>query len=128
MDAFFDRMSLWLDLQTQGFKTTPEAPEPTRSDCHGWGSHPIYHFFATVMGVRPDSFGFSAVDIRPQPGPLKHINGKIVHPSGWIEADFAFENNHLSGSIILPHDVHGTLRYNNRTVPLRGGAKQIIEC
>jgi glycogen debranching enzyme len=39
--AFFDRMGLWFDLPAQGFKTTPEQPEPTRSDCHGWGAHPL---------------------------------------------------------------------------------------
>jgi len=128
IDAFFERMDLWFNLHSLGFKTTPEQPEPTRSDCHGWGSHPIYHYFATILGIRPDSMGFSSVDIRPQPGRLKHINGKLVHPAGWIEVDFTFENNHLSGSVILPHDIHGSLKFNDKTIPLRGGAKQIIDC
>jgi hypothetical protein len=34
----FDRLALWFELPGQGFKTTPEQPEPSRSDCHGWGA------------------------------------------------------------------------------------------
>jgi len=128
IDAFFERMGLWFDLKSQGFKTTPEQPEPTRSDCHGWGSHPIYHYFATILGIRPDSMGFKTVDVRPQFGSLKHINGKLVHPAGWIEADFTIEKNRLSGSVLLPKDINGVLRYNNQSITLYGGAKQIIDC
>lgn len=127
IDAFFERLGLWLDLESQGFKTTPEQPEPSRSDCHGWGAHPIYHYFATILGIRPGSMGFKTVDINPQLGPLKHIKGKLVHPSGWIEANFNVENNQLSGSILLPKDVQGTLRYNNRSIPLHGGVEHIID-
>ncbi|MCB0182677.1 MAG: hypothetical protein KDE31_00350, partial [Caldilineaceae bacterium] len=36
--ALFERLGLWFDLAAQGFKTTPEQPEPSRSDCHGWGA------------------------------------------------------------------------------------------
>jgi hypothetical protein len=72
--------------------------------------------------------GFTTVDIKPQPGPLKYIRAKLVHPAGWIETDFTFENNHLSGSILLPHDIRGTLRYNNQVIPLFGGVEQLIDC
>ena len=128
IDAFFDRMNLWFDLESQGFKTTPEQPEPARSDCHGWGAHPIYHYFATILGIRPGSMGFATVDVNPQPGPLKHIKGKLAHPFGWIEADFTIKNDHLSGSILLPDEICGTLRYNNQSISLQGGVKNIIDC
>ena len=67
-----DRMELWFNLIEQGFKTTPEAPEPTRSDCHGWGAHPLYHDFASLLGIdgknrRPAAFGFERVEIAPIP-------------------------------------------------------------
>lgn len=128
IDAFFKRLELWFDLESNGFKTTPEWPEPTRSDCHGWGSHPIYHCFATLLGIRPDSMGFRTVEVRPQSGHLKYINTKMVHPSGWIDVDLTFKNNCLSGSIRLPHNIHGNLRYNNKDIPLYGGVEQIIDC
>ncbi|MCB0149737.1 MAG: hypothetical protein KDE01_19095, partial [Caldilineaceae bacterium] len=61
--ALFERLGLWFDLAAQGFKTTPEQPEPSRSDCHGWGAHPLYHFFATLLGIRPSAPGFGQVEI-----------------------------------------------------------------
>ena len=63
-------------------KTVLEQPEPTRSDCHAWGSHPMYHALASVAGIRPAAPGFAAVRIEPQPGPLTAIRCAVPHPSG----------------------------------------------
>ncbi|MEZ4556023.1 MAG: hypothetical protein R2854_06150 [Caldilineaceae bacterium] len=79
--ALFERMGLWFELAAQGFKTTPEQPEPSRSDCHGWGAHPLYHYFATLLGIRPAGLGFDEVEIRPMPGDLTHLSGEMVHPA-----------------------------------------------
>ena len=40
-----------------GCRTPIESAEPTRSDCHAWGSHPLFHFFATLLGIRPGGAG-----------------------------------------------------------------------
>ena len=37
-----------------------------RSDCHAWGSHPIYHLLTGVAGIKPASNGFASVRIVPQ--------------------------------------------------------------
>ncbi len=58
-EAFNERLELWFSLKEQGFKTTFEEPGNSRSDCHAWGAHPIYHFFATILGIRPMDFGFA---------------------------------------------------------------------
>lgn len=70
-DALFARLENWFDLPSQGFKTTPEQPEPTRSDCHAWGAHPLFHFYASILGIRPAAPGFSRVEIAPQLGQLQ---------------------------------------------------------
>jgi len=106
-DRLFERLGLWLDLETQGFKTTYEFPEPTRSDCHGWGAHPIYHYFATVLGIRPGSMGFETVRIAPQLGPLRSAGGSLVHPKGRLEVDFRQEDGEISGMITLPEGLTG---------------------
>ncbi len=73
---------LWFTLEPLGMKTVLEQPEPTRSDCHAWGSHPMYHALASVAGIRPAAPGFAAVRIEPQPGPLTAIRCAVPHPSG----------------------------------------------
>ena len=124
--AFFARLGLWLDLPAQAFKTTPEQPEPTRSDCHGWGAHPLYHYFASLLGIRPAAFGFTQVEIAPMPGDLDRVSGEMVHPRGRIKVDLHFENDQVSGDIVLPADTTGIFRYAGKTLGLRSG-RQAIE-
>jgi alpha-L-rhamnosidase len=123
--AFFSRMGLWFDLAAQGFKTTPEQPEPTRSDCHGWGAHPLYHYFASLLGIRPISFGFDRVEIAPMPGHLRSLSGEMVHPQGRIAADLHFENGHVHGNITLPAGMTGTFRFAGKSLELQPGSQSI---
>jgi len=123
--AFFERMGLWFDLPAQGFKTTPEQPEPSRSDCHGWGAHPLYHYFASLLGIRPAGFGFDQVEIAPMPGHLSELAGEMVHPLGQISAGLRFEGASLRGSIRLPEGLSGRLVFGGRSVALRPGPQQV---
>ncbi|MCX6048777.1 MAG: alpha-L-rhamnosidase [Chloroflexi bacterium] len=123
--AFFERLGLWFDLAAQGFKTTPEQPEPARSDCHGWGAHPLYHFFVTLLGIRPTTFGFDQVEIVPMPGHLTHLTGEMVHPRGRIAADLHFADGQVRGTVVLPAGLHGTFCYAGKTVVLQPGAQSI---
>lgn len=125
MDRFFERMSLWFDLKGLGFKTTFEHPEPSRSDCHAWGAHPIYHYFATVLGIRPTAPGMSKVRIEPQMWPLTWAKGKLPHPKGFITVDFAIRDSKLSGTVELPEGVTGTLVYAGETKALRPGRQEV---
>ena len=123
--ALFERLGLWFDLAAQGFKTTPEQPEPSRSDCHGWGAHPLYHFFATLLGIRPSAPGFGQVEIKPIPGHLTQLAGELVHPLGRIIVDLHFASGHVRGSVMLPAGLHGTFCYAGKTVALRVGMQAI---
>ena len=123
--AFFERIGLWLDLPKQGFKTTPEQPDPSRSDCHGWGAHPLYHFFATLLGIRPASFGFGEVEIAPMPGHLTHLAGELVHPYGRIEVDLHFEKERVSGNVSLPPNLNGIFRYAGKVLVMKPGLQSI---
>jgi alpha-L-rhamnosidase len=124
MDKLFERMALWYYLQANDFKTTVESPEPSRSDCHAWAAHPLFHYFATLLGIRPASLGFKSVEIAPQLGSLSHASGKMVHPQGWIEVDFHMEGNHLHGSVVLPESVNGVLRHNGFEMTLKSGKQE----
>lgn len=118
IDAMFDRLKLWTGLKAAGFKTTPESPEPSRSDCHAWGAHPMYHLYASVLGVRPSSAGFRTVEIAPRLGPLQSVRGSLVHPRGKIDIVAEQRPDGLHVDVTLPPGVTGVLKVNGRTTPL----------
>ncbi|MBA3946087.1 MAG: alpha-L-rhamnosidase [Herpetosiphonaceae bacterium] len=121
IDALVDRLQLWFDLPGQGFTTTPEAPEPSRSDCHAWGSHPLYHYFASIIGIRPTTPGFRHVEVRPQLGRLTAVHGTLPHPRGQVEVELRVEHTTLTGEITLPNGVAGNMISGGQTVSLTSG-------
>lgn len=125
MDRFFERMGLWFDLKRLGFKTTLEHPEPSRSDCHAWGAHPIYHYFASVLGIRPAEPCFQKVKIEPQLWPMTWAKGRLPHPKGFISVDFVIEQDKLTGTVELPEGIYGTLSYAGRNYNLKPGKQSL---
>jgi len=126
IEPLFERMeALWFPLTGLGFKTLPEEPEPCRSDCHAWGAHPLYHFYATVLGIRPVTPGATHLIIRPQLGPLQEASGTMPLPNG--EVMVAFKNLHgrLHGRITLPSGVTAVLHANGRKYPLSEGVFEL---
>jgi hypothetical protein len=125
-EAIINRLQLWFDLESLGFATLLEHPEPSRSDCHAWSSHPLFHYFATFLGIRPASAGFATVEITPQFGNLTHLKGKMPHPNGEIFADLTrHTNGTITGEIILPEGVTGTFHHAGKTITLTGGRQPI---
>ena len=125
MDVLFNRMELWFGLEAQGFKTTFEEPEPSRSDCHGWGAHPLYHYFATILGIRPIGMGFQTVRIQPQLGPLQQACGTLVHPQGDIIVELSRRNGRLAGTIELPAGISGQFVDGQTVRDLKPGWQRI---
>lgn len=124
-DALFDRLGLWFTLSEMGLKTTIEKPEPSRSDCHAWAAHPLYHYFASILGIRPASFGFGKVRIAPQLGSLTHVHGRLAHPAGEIEVELGVSGDSISGCVALPAGVIGTFDLAGRSLPLAPGRQDI---
>ena len=107
--AIQQRLRFWYDLPGQGFTTTPEEPEPSRSDCHAWGAHPLWHVHANFAGVRPTAPGFASVRIQPQLGDWKHLECDLPVPQGVIRSRWQVVGGRLSGSVELPAGVAGVL-------------------
>ena len=124
-DALLDRLGLWFDLPGLGFKTPPEMPEQTRSDCHAWGAHPLYHYFATLTGIRPTSFGFADVEVAPQPGPLSNLSASLVHSRGAIDVSLDFDGDRVRGRVTLPEGVNGVFRWRDQSIRLAPGEQSI---
>ena len=122
-DEIIHRWQLWKSLNELGLKTPIESPEPTRSDCHAWGSHPLFHARASLFGVRPASPGFASIVIEPRPGDLLEITIRMPHPRGTIAGELEFDpaTGTCTGTITIPESVTGEFRWQGRTVPLKPG-------
>jgi alpha-L-rhamnosidase len=126
-DAMLDRMGLWHSLPELGLKTALESPEPSRSDCHAWSAHPLYHGAASLVGVRPREFGFKSVEIAPQLGALERASATVCHPGGGtIRAALERKDGSLHAEIALPENVPGTFRYAGEKVELAPGAARTL--
>jgi hypothetical protein len=121
VDALVERLEYWKGLSARGFVTTPEKPEPTRSDCHAWGAHPLHHMFASILGIRPAAPGFAQVVVRPQLGGLEWARGRMPHPAGWVEAEVRGEGDALHGSVTVPAGVTGRLVLPDGDREIAGG-------
>jgi hypothetical protein len=115
-EAVLTRFDFWRKLKAQGFTTTVEAPEPSRSDCHGWGAHPLYHCLSSLAGIRPAEAGFKRVRITPRFGSLTRISATAPHPLGSIRVDISHTGNHLTGYVESP--VPGILMWNGTETEL----------
>ena len=82
-----EMMKFWLQLPENGFLTTPERPEPSRSDCHAWGGHLLYYFVTGLGGLTPAEPGGKCFNFAP---------GKLDHPM-----DFVLELPLADGSITV---------------------------
>ena len=122
IQPLFERMdAMWFPLSGMGFKALPEEPEPCRSDCHAWGAHPLYHFYATVLGIRPATPGGAHVTICPQLGPLQQASGTVPHPRGDITVEFEKHRGRLRSCVVLPPGVTATLHVNGGKQALAAG-------
>ena len=125
-DLFLKRLDLWRDYVKTGLKTPLEAPGlRARSDCHAWGSHPIYHLLTGVAGIKPAADGFAAVRIAPQPGGLKWLKASMPTPKGMVAVDLRFEGDRVTGMATLPEGLPGTFAWKGLTRPLQAGVNQI---
>jgi alpha-L-rhamnosidase len=121
-DGYLARLEPWRAMIRDGLSTTPETPDPSRSDSHAWSAHPNYHLLATVLGVRPGSPGFRTVVIAPALGALKWAEGRVPHPAGEISARLRRVGAAgIKGTISLPPNVSGTFIWSGHTVSLQPG-------
>jgi hypothetical protein len=126
-DRIMARLADWFALPARGLRTTPESFEPqTRSDCHAWGAHPLYHCMASLLGIRPDAPGFRHVMIAPQFGDLTELEGVLPHPAGGdIRVRLERRGTTVRGDINLPRGLTGIFRYGAAALALKPGTTRI---
>ncbi|OAL47114.1 Six-hairpin glycosidase [Pyrenochaeta sp. DS3sAY3a] len=95
----------WREQLLLGMTTWLEDTVSQRSDCHAWGSAPLYDFFAEVAGVKPGSPGWETIHFQPRLDlfpklsaevPLRTKFGLLVARVQWEE-----DGDHVSVSFLL---------------------------
>jgi hypothetical protein len=123
-------LALWDSFIAKGFKTVPETPENKtfnqRSDCHGWGSHPLYHLLSNIAGIKPAELGFKKVVISPSPGHLSRLSVKCVSPRGIISMQYEKNSGSFRADIDLPEGLSGVFCHGNQERPLLPGGQSVI--
>jgi alpha-L-rhamnosidase len=124
-DVFLDRLAPWHQCVREGFKTFPERFGKTRSDCHAWSAHPLYHYLTGIIGIRPGGFGFDTVEIIPQPGSLNRAVATLPHVRGPVRVEIRKTDSGQVASVEMPALLEGTLIIARRRIPLRTGLQTI---
>lgn len=127
IELMLSRLKAWNRFMDEGFKTVPETPKNSRSDCHGWGAHPIYHMITSIAGIRPAETGFEKILICPMPGHLKYFKTKCIHPKGgYIKVEY--ENSDKTGErfiIDIPRKTTAIFKYGKKSISLLSGKHDI---
>ena len=125
-DLFFANLGFWKDCLGWNLSTILEVPNiNSRSDCHGWGAHPLWHLHTGVAGVRSAAPFYAKVLVEPQPAHLKCIRSVTPTPKGDVKLDLSFDGGKVSGTVTLPDGLPGVFRWNGADQPLLSGRNAI---
>lgn len=125
-DELLDNLQIWKDQLDLGLTTWAESPEPSRSDCHAWGSSPNIEFYRILLGIDSDAPGFRKIRIAPSLGSLKEVSGSIPHPNGIVSAAYRIDKKgKLTAELGLPEQTEGLFVWKGKEYPLKAGENKL---
>jgi hypothetical protein len=89
----FELWEQWYGMLDKKLTTWAEDAVQERSDCHGWGSIPLYEFPSEILGVTPLAPGYSKIAVAPKPGPLDWARGTVNTPRGPLHVEWRVDRD-----------------------------------
>ena len=124
-DRYLPLLGPWRLMLTKHQTTTPEYPDPTRSETHAWSAHPAYDFVTVLAGIRPDAPGFAKVRIAPNLGSLTSLDVSMPAPQGAVETIYRKSANGVDATITLPAGLPGSFVWKGKSYPLKSGKQEL---
>ena len=126
-NRYLETLRPWNTMRELGLTTWAENPEPTRSDCHAWSASPNYELLATVLGVRPATYGFESVVIEPNPAHLTTLTGNMPHHKGDIVVSLQKTDGETwQAELTLPDGLTGTFVWGGKEHFLSAGTRRLL--
>ena len=110
----------WTGLLEKNLTTWPEDMVSQRSDCHAWGSIPLYEFPACILGVKPLTPGFEQILIEPKLFVLEKVTGTVPTPVGDVKMSVKVKNRKYEINITLPKKAEAVIRLPDRQENITG--------
>lgn len=95
-DLVEEKFDAWRLMLDKHCTTWVEDDVRERSECHGWGSTPVYEFAAMRLGVRPVSIGYGEIQIAPYTKGLSHAEGTVASVKGDIHVKWEVKDGIFS--------------------------------
>jgi hypothetical protein len=124
-ELYMGTLEPWRHMLAQGMTTTPEYPDPSRSDTHAWSAHPAYDLTTMLAGIRPGSPGFATVRIQPSLADLTWVQASMPHPAGMIRTSIRRSGGGAKAEIELPPGVSGSLLWKKAQYELKPGKQEL---
>lgn len=125
--AWTRRLHNWTDQLALHATTWFETREPSRSDCHAFGSWIMTEFLTAIPGITPAAPGFAQVRVAPHCLDLDHVKGTIPTVRGPIHAAWKRNGGKIRYEIDLPSPITGRLLTpTGEQFPLAAG-RQTVE-
>ncbi len=123
-DRAYKLLDKWREMLNKHCTTWVENGLDGRSECHAWGSAPIYEFTASVLGVRPFANGYRSIMVAPYVGSNEHAEGTVMTTHGKVHVKWYKKDGKLILSICSEADVPVYVMLPDMNTYKMNGSKQ----